>query len=52
MIAAIVAAVVIVIVIPVVVMLSGSVLAAALGWLLRDHAETAHEGSELIDLNV
>lgn len=47
----IVIAVVLVIVIPVAVMMSGSILAAALGWSLKDDAEHRNEGSELIALN-
>jgi hypothetical protein len=43
--------VVLVVVIPVSVVMSGSVMAAILGWGLKDDVEAAHEGSELIDLN-
>ena len=32
-------------------LMSGAVIAAALGWALKDNAEATHEGSELIDLN-
>lgn len=38
--------------IPVGVILSGAVLAAILGWSLKDDAEERNEGSELIELNV
>jgi hypothetical protein len=43
--------VVLVIVIPVAVMMTGAVVAAALGWSLKEDAEATHEGSELIALN-
>ena len=43
--------VVLVVVIPVAVMMTGAVIAAALGWSLKEDAETTHEGSELIALN-
>jgi hypothetical protein len=43
--------VVLVVVLPVAVMMSGAVVAAALGWSLKDDAEATHEGSELITLN-
>jgi hypothetical protein len=52
MLGAIILAVVILVVIPVTVMLSLGVVAALLGWALKDNAEATHEGSELIDLNV
>lgn len=42
---------VLVVVIPVAVMMTGSVIAAALGWALKDDAEARNEGSELIALN-
>ncbi len=42
---------VLVVVLPVAVMMSGAVVAAALGWSLKDDAEATHEGSELIALN-
>jgi hypothetical protein len=44
-------AVVLVVVIPVAVMMSGAVIAAVLGWSLKEDAEATHEGSELIALN-
>jgi hypothetical protein len=34
-----------------VIFVGGLVVAVALGWVLRDHAEATHEGSELVDLN-
>jgi len=43
--------VVLVVVIPVAVMMTGPVIAAALGWSLKDDAEVRNEGSELIALN-
>jgi len=48
---AVIIAIVLVIVIPVSVLMSGSVGAALIGWFLRDNADRAHEGSELVDLN-
>jgi hypothetical protein len=44
-------AIVIVIVIPVGLMMSGPLIAAALGWSLKEDAEARNEGSELIALN-
>jgi hypothetical protein len=41
----------IVIVIPVGLMMAGPVVAAALGWSLKEDAEARNEGSELIALN-
>jgi hypothetical protein len=43
--------VVLLVVIPVGVLMTGAVVAAALGWFLRDNGEATHEGSELVDLN-
>jgi hypothetical protein len=43
--------VVLVVLLPVAVMMSGAVVAAALGWSLKEDAEATHEGSELIALN-
>ncbi len=51
MLGAIIIAVVILVLIPVSVMMTGGVVAAILGWALRDNGEATHEGSELIDLN-
>ena len=42
---------VLVLVLPPVFFVTGAVLSAAMGWLLRDEAEATHEGSELIALN-
>lgn len=47
-----VAIVIVLLLIPVAVMMSGAVLAAILGWSLKDDAEARHEGSELVELNV
>ena len=41
----------IVLVLPPLFLLGGLVVSAILGWLLVDHAEETHAGSELIDLN-
>ena len=51
MLGAILIAVIIIIAIPVAVMMTGAVVAAILGWSLRDNGEVVNEGSELIDLN-
>ena len=48
---AVLMAIVLVVVIPVAVCMSGAVLAALLGWSLKDEANARNEGSELIDLN-
>jgi len=48
---AILIAIVLVVVIPVAVCMSGAVVAALLGWSLKEDAETRYEGSELISLN-
>lgn len=47
-----VAIVIVLLLIPVAVMMSGAVLAAVLGWSLKDDAEARYEGSELVELNV
>jgi hypothetical protein len=41
---------VIVLAIPVTIMVSGGVMSALMGWLLKTDAEKEHEGSELVDL--
>jgi hypothetical protein len=51
MLGAILIAVVLVVVIPVAVMMSGAVVAAVLGWALKEDAEVRNAGSELIALN-
>jgi hypothetical protein len=48
---AILIAIVLVVVIPVAVCTSGAVVAALLGWSLKDDADARNEGSELISLN-
>jgi hypothetical protein len=48
---AVVIVVILLIAIPVGVIMSGAVMAAILGYFLRDDAEARHEGSELIDIN-
>jgi hypothetical protein len=48
---AILMVVVLVLVIPIAVCMSGAVVAALLGWSLREDAEARNEGSELIALN-
>jgi hypothetical protein len=42
---------VILFVIPPMFLMGLGAVSALFGWLLKDHAEAAHEGSELIDLN-
>jgi hypothetical protein len=42
---------VVVVAIPVAVLMSGAVLAAALGFALNDEVKREHEGSELVELN-
>lgn len=44
--------IVLVVAIPVGVLMSGAVASVLLGWLLKDEADTAHAGSELIDTNI
>ena len=48
---AILMVIVLVLVIPVAVLVSGAVVAALLGWSLKDDAEARNEASELINLN-
>ncbi len=52
MLGVIIIAIVLVVGIPVGVMMSGAAAAAGLGWALKDEAETANAGSELLDTNV
>lgn len=52
MLGAIIIAVILIVAIPVAVIMTGAVVAAILGWSLKDNGEAANEGSELIDLNV
>lgn len=51
MVGAVIIAIVLVVVLPVTVLMSGSLVAAALGYVLKDEAERANEGSELVELN-
>ena len=51
MLGALVLAALIVVVIPVSVAMTGGIVAALLGWLLKENGEATHPGSELIDLN-
>jgi hypothetical protein len=44
-------AIAIVLVLPPLFLVAGLVFSALLGWLLVDHGEATHEGSELIELN-
>ena len=37
--------------IPVVVLMSGAVIAAILGWAVKDEVEQLYEGSELLETN-
>jgi membrane glycosyltransferase len=48
---AILMVIVLVLVIPVAVCMSGAVVAALLGWSIKEDTEARNEGSELIDLN-
>jgi hypothetical protein len=43
--------VIVLLVLPVVIIMSLTLVAAALGWSLKDDAEQRYEGSELIELN-
>ena len=43
--------VVLLVAIPVGIAMSGAVVAAILGWALRDNGEATHEGSELVELS-
>ena len=51
MIGAILIVVVLLVVGPALWWVTWGVMAAALGWLLKDNAETTHAGSELIETN-
>jgi hypothetical protein len=50
-IAALVIAVVIVFALPIAFLMSGSLGAATMGYLLKEHAEATHPGGELIETN-
>jgi cell division septation protein DedD len=49
---AIIIVAIIVIALPMAFCATGAALSAIMGWVLWDDAEKAHEGSELVDLNV
>lgn len=51
MIGAAIIVLVIIVLIPVGLMMSGGVVAAAIGWVLRTEVDARNEGSELLDLN-
>lgn len=51
MLGAIILAVIIIVAIPVAVLMTGGIVAAILGWSLKDNGEATHEGSELVDLS-
>ncbi|MEO6317369.1 MAG: hypothetical protein ABIP36_01165 [Acidimicrobiales bacterium] len=51
MLGAIILAVIILVAIPVSVMMSGGIVAAILGWALKENGESTHAGSELIDIS-
>ncbi len=38
-------------ILPVLMCMGGAVLAAAVGWSLKEKVDEAHEGSELLELN-
>jgi hypothetical protein len=48
---ALIIVIVLVIALPVAVLMGTSLIAAGLGWVLKDDAETRHAGSELVALN-
>lgn len=52
MIGALILALVIVVVLPVAFLMTAALITAFMGWWLRRTVEDAHEGSELIDLNI
>lgn len=52
MIGALVLAVVIVFALPIVFLLSGTLGAISMGYLLKENAEATHPGSELIETNI
>ena len=52
MIGALVMAIVILIVLPVAFLMTAALITALMGWWLRRSVEDAHEGSELVDLNI
>lgn len=50
MLGAVIVAVIIVLILPPLYFITGGILSAVMGWLLKRDAEAEHEGSELIDL--
>jgi cytochrome b subunit of formate dehydrogenase len=48
---ALIIAVVIVFALPIAFLMSGTLGAMVMGWMLKDNAEATHPGSELIDTN-
>lgn len=51
MIGVVIIVLVLVVVVPVIILVTGGIVAAILGSVLKADAERTHEGSELIDLN-
>lgn len=51
MLGAVIILAILIVVIPVSVCMTGGVVAAVLGWALRDNGEASHEGSELVGLS-
>lgn len=51
MLGALILVAILVVAIPVSVCMSGAVVAAILGWTLKDNGEQTHAGSELIELS-
>jgi hypothetical protein len=43
---------VLVVFIPVSVLMTGGIVAALLGWLIKDDVDRSHEGSELLQTNI
>ena len=42
---------IVLLILPIVMCMGGAVLAAGLGWSVKNKVDEAHEGSELLDLN-
>ena len=51
MLGAVIVAAIIVVILPPLYFITGGILSAIMGWLLKHEAEEEHAGSELIDLN-
>lgn len=51
MIGVLIVVLVVLVVLPVSFLMMGGVVSALFGWTLKDNAEAAHEGSELLDTN-